>query len=91
MNLSIITNYNYTALLFLGGMCSIIQKSYPRVDAYLQRFEKYNNLSLERRRYIIKNFIKSLLNKNKIHKIINVDLNKKNFFFHEGLCKYHLF
>ena len=32
--------------------------------------------------FIGKNFIKSLLNKNKIHKIINVDLNKKNFFFH---------
>ena len=61
MNLSIITNYNYPALLFLGGMCKIIQKSYPRVDTYLQRFEKYNNLSLERRRYIIKNFIKSFL------------------------------
>ena len=61
MNLSIITNYNYPALLFLGGMCKIIQKSYPRVDTYLQRFEKYNNLSLERRKYIIKNFIKSFL------------------------------
>jgi len=59
MSLSIIRHYDYPAFLFLGGMCKIIQKSYPRVDAYLQRFEKYNNLSLERRKYIVKNFIKS--------------------------------
>jgi hypothetical protein len=61
MSLFIIRNYDYAALLFLGGMCKIIQKSYPRVDTYLQRFEKYNNLPLERRKYIIKNFIKSAL------------------------------
>ena len=61
MSLFIIRNYDYSALLFLGGMCKIIQKSYPRVDTYLQRFEKYNNLPLERRKYIIKNFIKSFL------------------------------
>ena len=58
MSLFIIRNYDYAALLYLGGMCKIIQKSYPRVDTYLQRFEKYNNLPLERRKYIIKNFIK---------------------------------
>jgi len=61
MSLEIITTYDYGALLFLGGMCKIIHKAYPRVDAYLQRFEKYNNLPLERRKYIIKNFIKSFL------------------------------
>ena len=32
--------------------------------------------------FIGKNFIKFLLNKNKINKIINIDLNKKNFFLH---------
>ena len=61
MNLSVITNYDYSALLFLGGMCGIIQQTYPQVDKYLQGFEKYNMLPLERRKYIIKNFIKSFL------------------------------
>ena len=32
--------------------------------------------------FIGKNFIKFLLNENKIHKIINVDLNQKNFLLH---------
>jgi len=59
MSLSIITNYDYPALLFLGGMCALIQKAYPKVDKYLQRYEKYNKLPLDRRKYIIKNFIKS--------------------------------
>jgi len=57
--MSLIINYDYKALFFLGGMCSLIQQVYPRVDKYLQRYEKYNNLSLERRKYIVKNFIKS--------------------------------
>ena len=56
MSLSIIRNYNYSALLFLGGMCKFIQKSYPRVDTYLQRFEKYNNLPLERKKLYYKKF-----------------------------------
>ena len=42
-------------------MCGIIQQTYPQVDNYLQGFEKYNILPLERRKYIIKNFIKSFL------------------------------
>jgi len=61
MSLSIITNYDYPALLFLGGMCKIIEQSYSQMDYYLLRFEKYNNLPLERRKYIIKNFIKSFI------------------------------
>ena len=61
MSLSILHNYNYSALVTLGGMCFSIRLTYPIVDSYLQRFEKYNNLPLERRNYIIKNFIKSVL------------------------------
>lgn len=61
MSLSIFHNYNYSALVTLGGMCFSIRLTYPIVDSYLQRFEKYNNLPLERRNYIIKNFIKSTL------------------------------
>ena len=57
--MSILINYDYPALLFLVGMCGLIQKAYPRVDKYLQKYEKYNTLPLERRKYIIKNFIKS--------------------------------
>ena len=59
MSLSIITNYDYPALIALFGICKTIQYTYPKVDSYLQRFEKYNMLPLERRKYIIKNFIKS--------------------------------
>lgn len=54
MSLSIFHNYNYSALVTLGGMCFSIRLTYPIVDSYLQRFEKYNNLPLERRNYIIK-------------------------------------
>ena len=61
MSLSILHNYNYSALVTLGGMCFSIRLTYPIVDSYLQRFEKYNNLPLERRNYVIKNFIKSVL------------------------------
>jgi len=59
MSLTIIANYDYPALLFLGGMCKFIHNMYPRVDTYLQRYDKYNILPLERRKYIVKNFIKS--------------------------------
>uniref|UniRef100_A0A6C0C3T5 TLC domain-containing protein n=1 Tax=viral metagenome TaxID=1070528 RepID=A0A6C0C3T5_9ZZZZ len=61
MSLEIIKNYDYTALLFLGGMCKIIEQLYPKVDTYLKRFERYNELPLGKRNYIIKNFIKSFL------------------------------
>jgi len=57
--MNLIKNYDYQAVFFLGGMCTLIQKAYPRVDKYLRRYEKYNNLPLERRKYIIKNFIKA--------------------------------
>ena len=61
MSLSIIHNYNYSALITLGGMCISIKCIYPIVDGYLQRFEKYNMLPLAKQKYIIKNFIKSVL------------------------------
>ena len=59
MSLTIIENYDYPALIALFGMCKTIQYTYPKVDKYLQRIEKYNKLPLERRRYIVKNIIKS--------------------------------
>ena len=59
MSLTIIENYDFPALIALFGMCKTIQYTYPKVDKYLQRIEKYNKLPLERRRYIVKNIIKS--------------------------------
>ena len=59
MSLTIIENYDYPALIALFGMCKTIQYTYPKVDEYLQSIEKYNKLPLERRRYIVKNIIKS--------------------------------
>ena len=59
MSLTLIKNYDYPALIALFGMCKTIQYAYPKVDHYLERFEKYKILPLERRKYIIKNFIKS--------------------------------
>ena len=59
MSLTIIENYDYPALIALLGMCKTIQYTYPKVDEYLQRIEKYSKLPLERRRYIVKNIIKT--------------------------------
>ncbi len=59
MSLTLIKNYDYPALIALFGMCKTIQYAYPKVDSYLERFEKYKILPLERRKYVIKNFIKS--------------------------------
>ena len=59
MSLTIIKNYDYQALAALFGMCKVIQYTYPKIDSYLERFEKYKILPLQRRKYIIKNFIKS--------------------------------
>ena len=59
MSLTLIKNYDYPALIALFGICKTIQYAYPKVDHYLERFEKYKILPLERRKYIIKNFIKS--------------------------------
>jgi hypothetical protein len=59
MSLTLIKNYDYPALIALFGMCKTIQYAYPKVDHYLERFEKYKILPLERRKYIIKNFILS--------------------------------
>ncbi len=61
MSISIVSDYNYSALMVLGGMCFSIKQTYPLVDNYLLSFEKYKTLPLERRKYIIKNFIKSFL------------------------------
>ena len=41
MSLTIIENYDYPALIALFGMCKTIQYTYPKVDEYLQRIEKY--------------------------------------------------
>jgi len=61
MSITNLPTYNYSALIILGGMCVLIKQTYPLVDYYLQNFEKYKTLPLERRKYIIKNFIKSFL------------------------------
>ena len=59
MSLTIVRNYDFPALVALFGMCKTIQYIYPNVDIYLQRYEKYNKLPLQRRKYIVKNIIKS--------------------------------
>ena len=56
MSISIVSNYNYSALIVLGSMCFSIKQTYPLVDNYLLSFEKYKTLPLERRKYVIKNF-----------------------------------
>lgn len=56
-----ITNYNYNALMNLGGICFMVQHGYYFVDKYLQRFEKYNQLPDSKKKYVIKNFIKSTM------------------------------
>lgn len=54
-------NYNFTGLFLLGGLCISLVPIYSGVDKCLQNVEKYNILSLERRKYVIKNFIKSFV------------------------------
>ena len=58
---SFIANYNYRGPIALVGMCSILRVAYPVMDRCLQYNEKYNLLPLERRKYIIKNFIKATM------------------------------
>ena len=56
-----IINYNFSALFLLGGLCISLQPTYFLMDKGLQNVEKYNILPLERRKYVIKNFIKSFV------------------------------
>ena len=47
MSLTLIKNYDYPALIALFGMCKTIQYAYPKVDHYLERFEKYKILNVD--------------------------------------------
>lgn len=54
-----IYKYNYNALILLGTLCISLIPIYNTLDKCLKINNKYQNLSLQRRRYVIKNIIKS--------------------------------
>ena len=52
-------HYDFPALFLLGGLCVLLKPTYFLMDKGLQNIEKYNKLPLDKRKYVIKNFIKS--------------------------------
>ena len=52
-------HYDFPALFLLGGLCVLLKPTYFLMDKGLLNIEKYNKLPLDKRKYVIKNFIKS--------------------------------